>query len=175
MLKLETKWTIWQNSVDDSNTKSWSDDLKNIGEFEEIPEYNFFINQVEKVGLSNIHSLNVFKKSIKPMWEDPKNSNGGRLVLDVPHIGSEVIEPIWRITVAYCISNTVDGICGCVYVEKPNVYKFSIWIENEGYVDEVKKGWKEALVMYDVNIYFLSHKRSIDGSRVKKNYTNKRT
>lgn len=34
--------------------------------------------------IANGTDLYIFKKGIKPMWEDPMNENGGRWLINVP-------------------------------------------------------------------------------------------
>jgi translation initiation factor 4E len=174
MMKLQSKWIIWQNSNEESDVKSWADDLKNVGEFSEVGQYKYLANEIENRKLSKLLSLKIFKSGIKPMWEDPKNMNGGRIVVDIPGISGLDVEKIWNMTVAFCISNTAPGICGCVFIGKQDLCKISLWIEDENYQPEVQEKWQDVLVMFDINMYFLLHKKSIDGNKSRKTWNKKK-
>ncbi|KAF5141287.1 eukaryotic translation initiation factor 4e [Vairimorpha ceranae] len=173
-MKLQSKWVIWQNTSEDSDVKSWADDLKNVGEFTQIEEFKFFADELKEKKLDKLLSLKIFKSGIKPMWEDPRNMNGGRLVIDIPTASGYNPEEVFLLTVAFCISNTAAGICGCVVMSKHEFIKISLWIENEQYHDDIMAKWKDVLVRYDLNIYFLLHKKGIDGNKGRKTWNKKK-
>ncbi|EOB13097.1 eukaryotic translation initiation factor 4E-2 [Nosema bombycis CQ1] len=172
-MDLTSNWIIWQNHNDESNIKSWGEDLVNVGIFHTVPEFLYLNDEINKVGLPSLESIRIFKEGIKPMWEDPLNMNGGRVILDIPIMNRIDVGDVWTKTMAFCVSNLVDGICGCVFMEKQNLYKLAIWIEEDDLNQEIMKKWKETLELPLDMFYYLTHKRSIDGVKHKKKWHKK--
>ncbi|KAF9763568.1 Eukaryotic translation initiation factor 4E-2 [Nosema granulosis] len=172
-MELATNWNIWQNNNDDSNVKSWGEDLQNVGVFKTVPELMYLGDKIKEIGLRNLESIRIFKKGIKPMWEDPKNTHGGRIIVDIQGLHKFDVNEIWLKTMAFCVSNLVDGICGCVYMEKQSVSKLAIWIENDDLGPEITKKWKEVTELPIDMFYYLTHKRSLDGNKHKKKWNKK--
>lgn len=172
-MELESSWVIWQNNSDESNVKSWGEDLQNVGTFKTIPEFMYLADQIKENSLQSLESIRIFKNGIKPMWEDLKNKHGGRVILDIHGIHRYDVNELWLKTMAFCVSNLVDGICGCVFMEKQMLSKLAIWIENDEMSVEIGKKWKEVIELPDDMFYYLSHKRSLDGNKHKKKW-NKR-
>ncbi|WUR04004.1 eukaryotic translation initiation factor 4E (IF4E) [Vairimorpha necatrix] len=173
-MKLQSKWVIWQNLSEDSDVKTWAEDLRSVGEFSQVEEFKYLEKELLTRKIDKLLSLKIFKYGIKPMWEDPRNMNGGRLVIDIPSASGYSPEEIYILTVAFCISNTAQGICGVVIMSKHESHKISLWIEDEHYQTDVESKWSEVLFRYDLTIYFLLHKKSIDGNKGKKIWNRKK-
>lgn len=172
-METESKWVIWQNNSEDSNIKSWGEDLKIVGEFNSVPQFMFLNDKINEVGLKNLESIRIFKDGIKPMWEDPKNLNGGRVIIDIPVMSRLDLNDIWSKTMAMCISNLVEGICGCVLTERQSLYKIALWIEEDDANFDIIKKWKEIVEVPVDMFYYLTHKKSLDGNKHKRKW-NKR-
>jgi translation initiation factor 4E len=173
-MELESPWVLWQNTSDESNVQSWGSDLVEVGEASSVPQFLYMVDEMKKIGVENLSSMRLFRKGVKPMWEDEANVNGGRLIVDIPVFSKTNIDTIWANTMAFCISNEIDDICGCVCNEKSPVYKISIWIGNEQSHEKVLKKWQEKLGLEKASIYFCSHKKSLDITKSRKKWHSKR-
>ncbi|KAM0671264.1 translation initiation factor 4E [Ordospora colligata] len=164
-MNLESSWVLWQNGNDDSNIRSWGEDILEVGEVSTVPEFLYMCDMIVKNGVENLCSMNLFKKGIKPMWEDEANVNGGRLILDIPMMTREDLNGIWKKTMAFCVSNCIENICGCVFNEKQSVYKISIWFGRDYNQDMIKEKWESVLGNINLPIYSFLHKKSLDGTK----------
>lgn len=173
-MELASQWVLWQNSNDESNSKSWGDDLVAVGEVATIPEFLYLCDEVGKVGAASLCAMNLFKKGIKPMWEDEANIDGGRVIIDVPVAGKDNADELWRRTMAFCVSNTVDNICGCVLSEKQSFYKMAIWFGKDYNQDMIKDMWQGALGNPKMPVYSFLHKKSLDNTKGRKKWGGKR-
>lgn len=74
--------------------------------------------------------LFLFQSSIKPLWEDEANKNGGRFYI---RIKKEGIDKIWETQILAYISDAFeynDDICGLqMAVRQDNIIVLSIWVQ----------------------------------------------
>jgi translation initiation factor 4E len=71
-----------------------------------ITFFNSVYNNVAKASdLSSGSNYHLFKRGIKPMWEDPENELGGKWVIQFPRNKTgEDINTLWLYTVSnFCI------------------------------------------------------------------------
>lgn len=79
---LEHKWTLWY--LETERNKSWEDSLHNIASFETVEDFWSLYKHIvvpSELKFGNDYSL--FKKNIRPMWEDKANKRGGRWLLTI--------------------------------------------------------------------------------------------
>lgn len=169
-MNLESSWVLWQNSNDESNIRSWGEDLAVVGEVSTIPEFLYMCDEIAKADVDNLCTMNLFKKGIKPMWEDEANIEGGRLVTDIPVISRSNVNELWRRTMAFCVSNSIDNICGCAFSEKQSFYKIAIWFGRDYNQDAIKDKWQSVLGFNRSSIYSFLHKKSLDTNKGRKKW-----
>ncbi|AFN83505.1 eukaryotic translation initiation factor 4E [Encephalitozoon romaleae SJ-2008] len=173
-MNLASQWVLWQNNNDESNAKSWGDDLVAVGEVSTIPEFLYLCDEISNAGIGKLCTMNLFKKGVKPMWEDEANIDGGRIIMDVPVVGRDNIGELWKKTMAFCISNVVDNVCGCVLSEKQSFYKLAIWFGKDYNQDTIKEMWQETLESGSLSVYSFLHKKSLDSNKGKKKWGGRR-
>jgi hypothetical protein len=90
------------------------------------------------VGGRTIEAFSVFKKGIKPEWEDPANRAGAELSCRKPFTSSEV-DKYWDNMVFGLIGEVIDvgdEICGCRIIDKSKrgnsktLFKFELWVRS---------------------------------------------
>ena len=155
---LAEKWTYSQISQQDVSKKTWADSLKTICTVKTIPEVLFVLEKIEAINMDKLADVNFFKANIEPMWEDPANVNGGRIIMEIPLEFKNKLASSWNNTVAFCISDKVSGICGCVFSEKAN-YRICIWISDPKYEAEIREGWMSIIDCPGVQFSFSLHNR----------------
>jgi len=189
--ELNAKWKMWYDYQDKKYIamENWSESLQEIGT---VPDVETFwgiqeeIGEIEKLPVSS--NMHFFRDGIQPMWEDEKNSEGGKWVLEV---GSEQkTEAIWVNTLLFCISEIVlmktlqkternelvvnsatvdkslqDAICGAVLSPRKNYIRISLWTKiKDDRVLRIGKLWKEFAEIPDaVKIIFKAHESSSRG------------
>lgn len=101
--KLSNKWDLYYHLPNDTNWKlsSYKTIMKNINSVEEVLALNEKINDhVVKYSM-----LFLMRSGITPLWEDPKNRNGGCFSFKV--LNKQVNE-IWK-NLFYCICG--ESLC----------------------------------------------------------------
>lgn len=86
---LESEWVIWEHRAPDKNAKSYEDNMAKLCEVATIedfwrawnnippPSSIFFDGRVhKKFANRTVEAFSLFKKDIKPEWEDPANRAG---------------------------------------------------------------------------------------------------
>ncbi|GMH77127.1 hypothetical protein TrRE_jg4455 [Triparma retinervis] len=155
---LNSEWTMWHG---DALEKDWSKKIQPICDFSTVEEFWQYFNHIPRpgkvffdgeskasVGPSNkvIDELSIFKKGIKPEWEDPQNRDGGcfyiRQALD-----PDQVDIYWQNTVLALIGETLDekdSIAGARIVDKGKnfaLYRFELWLKtaDEEVVNKIKE------------------------------------
>ena len=97
---LKDEWHLWYHELNDNN---WSiDSYKNILTLNKYSDILFMIKSYENI---NSGMFFLMKKGIKPIYEDPKNINGGYWSIRVTKKDSSFF---WKkFTYYLCIDNFV--------------------------------------------------------------------
>lgn len=96
----------------------------------------------------------MFKKNIKPEWEDPENRNGAELSCRAAFSLNDV-DRFWENMVFGLIGEVIDindEICGCRVIDKSKkgnpktMFKFELWLRSENSDHEkIKKNLLDCL------------------------------
>ena len=168
MAEARANWSYYQvlPSQDNPNV-NWSDLIRRICTLSTPSELMYTLDATEKAGFSSISDLHFFKEDIKPMWEDPRNSNGGRCIMEIPAALSSRISEFWNATVAFCFAGVFDSITGCVCSEK-STFRISIWVGSQDEVDEIIKAWKSLVDQSACTCIFAPYNKMGDQSKFKR-------
>jgi hypothetical protein len=146
--KLEHRWRFWHEKP--MNDADWqqainpnnNDNLKEICQFDTIQDFWLCFNSLPSVyGLELKHSFHLMKKvekedksidSIRPLWEDPENINGGEWIF---RVDKKYAEDVWRELILAIIGEQYsdylkvegDDICGLSVSTRPVDYVFQLW------------------------------------------------
>ncbi|KAI5163047.1 translation initiation factor 4E [Nematocida ausubeli] len=190
--KLNEEWVLWFDYQDKkyTNNDNWSDSLHKLGTVSDIEAFWSTLKEIGDLALLPVSSnLHFFRNGIEPMWEDPRNSAGGKWVLELPF--GQNPEQIWTNTLLFCISesflvrapngvlqdsiisnSTIDralsgAICGAVFSPRKNYIRISIWTSiKDKKVTRIGELWKEfAEIPGNVKISFKVHESAIKGSK----------
>ncbi|CAG8635071.1 3102_t:CDS:2 [Paraglomus brasilianum] len=133
---LFNSWTLWfDNPGKKTNAASWSATLKELITFDSVEEFWGVYNNIVKASdLSSGSNYHLFKRGIKPMWEDPVNEHGGKwLVQFSRHKTGEDINTLWLYTMLACIGEAfdhADEICGAVVSVRKIFFRISLWMRS---------------------------------------------
>ncbi|XP_016987314.1 eukaryotic translation initiation factor 4E1 [Drosophila rhopaloa] len=130
--QLQNTWTLWFLEYDAS--KSWEDLLSEVDSFSTVEDFwrtYYRIKPPSKPKSGCDYML--FKKGIRPMWEDPSNIKGGRWLNVVDNTSKADLDIIW-LDVMLCLIGEAcdhcDQICGASIRIRRKVKKVSIWTNN---------------------------------------------
>ena len=86
---LESEWVIWEHRSPDKNSKSYEDNMEKLCEVATVEDFWRAYNNIPKPSMiffdgrtrkrfkdRSVESFSLFKKNIKPEWEDPMNRTG---------------------------------------------------------------------------------------------------
>ena len=129
--KIKNNWNLWAHLPQDPDwtVKSY----KNISKFKHIEEV-ICVTEMLPEGLVKNAMLFVMKDGITPMWEDPKNRNGGCFSYKV---SNKNVVDVWRdlsyVLIGETISNNssfVNSVTGITISPKKNFCIVKIWMTN---------------------------------------------
>ncbi|KAI0983524.1 hypothetical protein GJ496_011952 [Pomphorhynchus laevis] len=82
--QLHTDWTFWCLEPSRERNKTWDDFLKNINTVSSVVQFWSTLNHMKlPLRLDSGMDYYFFRDGIKPIWEDPANSNGGAWTLTI--------------------------------------------------------------------------------------------
>jgi len=135
--QLEYEWTLWYDRRPDGNKRlpgekeSYENNLRPIGTFSTVESFWQYYNHILKPSqLETNANYHLFKKGIKPMWEDDANKNGGKWVITIKG-DKDLLDKIWDEVVLSMIGETLEvgnnEICGAVVSKRKAGDKIAVW------------------------------------------------
>lgn len=175
---LQNTWTLWY--LENDRTKSWEDMQNEITSFDTVEDFWSLYNHIKPPSEIKIGSdYSLFKKGIRPMWEDSANKQGGRWVIPFVKNTKTDLDNLW-LDVLLCLIGEAfehsEEICGAVVNVRGKNNKISIWTangNNEEAALEIGHKLREALRLSRQNLNYQLHKDTMvkTGSNVKSIYT----
>eukprot|EP00300_Choanocystis_sp_HF-7_P027442 c32551_g1_i1.p1 GENE.c32551_g1_i1~~c32551_g1_i1.p1 ORF type:complete len:792 (+),score=109.86 c32551_g1_i1:103-2478(+) len=108
--------------------------------------WKYWRAMVDVIDLPSNCNLRMFKRGIKPLWEDPANVNGGRYVVSIDSNDLEVVKFVWAELVLSLVGDQLthgDDICGIVLQMRPSRTSIAVWNSNSARPDIVAKTTEE--------------------------------
>ncbi|XP_034480598.1 eukaryotic translation initiation factor 4E1 [Drosophila innubila] len=176
---LNSEWTLWYLETDRS--KSWEEMLHEVASFNTVENFWSLINHIKtpsEIKMGSDYCL--FKKGIRPMWEDEANVKGGRWVITLNKSNKNDLDNFWLDTMLVLIGESCDyshELCGAVVNIRVKNNKISIWTangSNEAAALEIGGKLRDGLRMESAYVLqYQLHKDTMakQGSLVKTIYT----
>lgn len=181
--KLAEDWVLWYDYQDRKyvNTENWSESLQVLSKVKDVGTFWAVYEEVGDVqDLPTSSNMHFFRDGIQPMWEDKRNQNGGKWVLEMSQ--GSAVQSIWMNTLMFCISETTSlkkvkldqgevpllkNICGAVFSPRKSCVRISIWTNvKDKRALCLGNLWKEfAGISSAQKITFRPHENSIKGTR----------
>jgi len=166
-------WTLWFDKEPTGKDKEakWGANLKQVLDFDSVETFWRLYNNITPPDkLEDGHSYSLFKKTIRPTWEDPKNAAGGKWQLNLQrNARDKTLEKVWLFAMLGCIGQIIEGdsddICGLQLSVKgrQNQVRVALWTKDAN-ADDVNKrigaAFKKALELPQkvTELGFSSHK-----------------
>ncbi|EDW07225.1 eukaryotic translation initiation factor 4E1 [Drosophila mojavensis] len=176
---LNSEWTLWYLETDRS--KSWEEMLHEVASFNTVENFWSLINHIKtpsEIKMGSDYCL--FKKGIRPMWEDEANVKGGRWVITLNKGNKNDLDNFWLDTMLVLIGESCEyshELCGAVVNIRGKNNKISIWTangNNEAAALEIGGKLRDGLRMESAYVLqYQLHKDTMakQGSLVKTIYT----
>lgn len=133
---LQNEWQLWYWR---GEKKEWILNLLEVTTFKTVEDFWALYNHIELASNLKIGSdYCVFKLGIKPMWEDTRNTKGGRWLFTFQKSFSKALDEMWLEALLCLIGDAFgeesDQICGAVINIRRGVDKIAVWTSD--YKDE---------------------------------------
>lgn len=131
---LQNKWALWFFKND--KAKSWKANLRLVTSFDTVEDFWAVYNHIQAASrLQSGCDYSMFKEGIEPMWEDERNKQGGRwLVNTQKNFRQQELDRLWRETLMLLIGESFgeysDSVCGAVVQIRTKGDKLAIWTSN---------------------------------------------
>ncbi|XP_034233646.1 eukaryotic translation initiation factor 4E-1A-like [Thrips palmi] len=161
---LHNTWTLWYYEND--RKKTWEENQREITSFATVEDFWSLYNHIRNASeLSTGCDYSLFKKGVRPMWEDDANKHGGRWLLSVDK-KTQDLDRYW-LEVLLCMVGEAfdeysDEVCGAVVNVRARGDKIGIWTADANHsssIMEIGRRLKERLRMPPkLTMSFQSHK-----------------
>ncbi|TKY86863.1 hypothetical protein EX895_004151 [Sporisorium graminicola] len=175
---LYNSWTLWFDNPSQKGmasargTKdSWGDDMNKVVDFDSVEEFwGLYNNVVPPSELPQKANYYLFKQGVKPAWEDPANTNGGKWSIQLPRDKTRAqIDRLWLYTMLAAIGETLEApfpngtpppssspddelITGVIMSARANFYRIAIWTRKAEDTDELAAKLLDIGKQFKVNV-----------------------
>ncbi|KAM7540615.1 hypothetical protein Aperf_G00000026328 [Anoplocephala perfoliata] len=115
----------------------WTEKMQRITDFNTVESFwSTMFHTLPPADIANGTDLYIFKKGIKPMWEDPMNENGGRWLINIPPDFIDDVNFYWEELLMLIVGSYWETeedskeICGVVFQPRARGSKISLWTSN---------------------------------------------
>lgn len=137
---LQNSWTLWFFKKDGG---SWSDNHRPIITVSTVEDFWSLYNHIEvasKLPVGTDYSM--FKEGIYPDWEDKRNTNGGRWMINLDRRHrAEFLDTYWLETLFFLIGENADQyayqVNGAVVSVRAKADRLAIWLADASQPDSL--------------------------------------
>lgn len=156
-------WKVWQST-------KWNIQHNLCDTINNIKIFWQWQNNLPLVTSDFFHDCTIafFKADIKPVWEDLKNINGGKLnwfYIKENYPDNNLIHLKWEKLLLLLIGNQPgfqNNVNGVTITIRPTVYRFSLWTEKVESIDKIKKYLIDKLeILPNCKLDFKTHQETI--------------
>ncbi|KAJ5730878.1 translation initiation factor eIF 4e-like domain-containing protein [Penicillium herquei] len=132
------EWTLWFTKPPSGKGDNWNDLLKEVVTFSSVEEFWGIYNNItptSELGLKADYHL--FKKGVRPEWEDPQNKHGGKWSYQFKDKRSVPIDDLWLHAQLSAIGETLETdddneVMGVVVNVRKGFYRVGLWTRTVG-------------------------------------------
>nr|QBH73404.1 eukaryotic translation initiation factor 4e [Thermobia domestica] len=178
---LQNIWTLWYYEND--RNRSWEENQREITSFDTVEDFWGLYNHIKAASeLRQGCDYSLFKKGVRPMWEDEANKHGGRWLINLEKKQRTLdLDNFW-LEILLCLIGEAfdeysDDVCGAVVNIRNKGDKIGVWTADASRgqsVMEIGRRLKERLnIPQKVIIGYQIHKDTMNksGSVTKNTYT----
>ena len=155
-----TFWFTFFKKTKDKQLEEFEDNLKKIGDFSTAEEFwGIYEHMKRPEALPRGCEYFLFRKNIRPLWEDPANIGGGRFYINMKK--SPITNKIWEdLQIAFLLTKEeFFKICGIVMNVRTSEIILSIWTRVLNDIEKVKiRNWINTILEIS-NEQFIEYKK----------------
>ncbi|KAL8931866.1 MAG: hypothetical protein Q9211_006681 [Gyalolechia sp. 1 TL-2023] len=133
------EWTLWFTKPPSGKDHNWNDLLKEVVTFDSVEEFWGVYNNITPTSELALKSdYHLFKKGVRPEWEDPQNKHGGKWAYQFKDKRAAPIDELWLHLMLAAIGETLetnedDGeVMGVVVNVRKGFYRLGLWTKTVG-------------------------------------------
>lgn len=165
---LHSEWTLWYTKPQTDSKESWADLLKPVIDFSTVEEFWGIFNSIPQASdLPLKADYHLFRKGIKPEWEDSANSDGGKWSFQFKDKKGTNINELWLRTLLSVIGETVEDeeneVNGAVLNVRKFAFRVALWTKStdRSKLFNIGLKFRKVLKLNDADpIEFIGHKDS---------------
>ncbi|GAB0090236.1 Eukaryotic translation initiation factor 4E1 [Sergentomyia squamirostris] len=161
---LQHVWSLWY--MESNRSRKWEDNLLEITSVETVEDFWSLYNHVKLLSeMKPGTDFNLFKKGVKPMWEDHFNKRGGKWVLTLDrHQRHTDFDRFW-LDMLLCLIGEVfdhpDEVNGAVASIRGKGDKICVWTrsnQNKAAILDIGRNIRERLKLpNNMKIQYVHH------------------
>ena len=125
-----------------------------VGDFDTVESFCRYFNWLKPPSkLEKNSNYHLFKKGIKPMWEDEANANGGKWVLTMKN-NPQLLDRCWNWLAMALVGEDMDEgdeICGAVVSLRSKVDRIQLWTRSKDDVEKINGIGRKMVKLLDVS------------------------
>ncbi|OJD20375.1 hypothetical protein ACJ73_08290 [Blastomyces percursus] len=132
------EWTLWFTKPPSGKGDNWNELLKEVVTFGSVEEFWGIYNNItptSELGLKADYHL--FKKGVRPEWEDQQNKHGGKWSYSFRDKKNAPIDDLWLHAQLAAIGETLENdedneVMGVVVNVRKGFYRIGLWTRTAG-------------------------------------------
>lgn len=134
---LENPWTIWYDGprIKSEGNAAWEQNLTEVGQFQAVEPFWQLLHSLEHPSRLELNAnYHLFKRGIKPAWEDPANEGGGKWVIRIGPRDQQAVDTVWQNLCLALVGEDLgapfdDLVTGTVLSKRRAGDRVAVWIK----------------------------------------------
>ncbi|KAF1949890.1 eukaryotic translation initiation factor 4E [Byssothecium circinans] len=141
---LMNTWTLWFTKPPSGKGDNWAELLKEVISFDSVEEFWGIYNNITPTSdLALKSDYHLFKKGVRPEWEDSQNKHGGKWAFQFKDKKSINIDALWLHVMLAAIGENLEDeddneVMGVVVNVRKGFYRIGLWTRTVGKADQSK-------------------------------------
>lgn len=142
------EWTLWFTKPPSGKGDNWNELLKEVVTFDSVEEFWGVHNNIAATSELALKSdYHLFKKGVRPEWEDVQNKHGGKWAYQFKDKRQVPIDELWLHVQLAAIGETLEGdddneVMGVVVNVRKGFYRIGLWTRTVGKSGEARSAEK---------------------------------
>ncbi|KAF2007290.1 eukaryotic translation initiation factor 4E [Amniculicola lignicola CBS 123094] len=135
---LMNNWTLWFTKPPSGKGDNWAELLKEVISFDSVEEFWGIYNNITATSeLAQKSDYHLFKKGVRPEWEDAQNKHGGKWAFQFKDKKAINIDALWLHVMLAAIGENLEDeddneVMGVVVNVRRGFYRIGLWTRTVG-------------------------------------------
>ncbi|KAL1611421.1 eukaryotic translation initiation factor 4E [Nothophoma quercina] len=135
---LMNTWTLWFTKPPSGKGDNWAELLKEVISFDSVEEFWGIYNNITPTSdLALKSDYHLFKRNVRPEWEDSQNKHGGKWAFQFKDKKAINIDALWLHVMLAAIGENLEDeddneVMGVVVNVRRGFYRIGLWTRSVG-------------------------------------------